>query len=68
MISKNELGWTVYKKASGEIVGAITSNQSCNVFYFYEFDGNDYKKIGKANTPVDLEIKYRLNERMGIEI
>ena len=44
MISKNEIEWTEYKKLSGEVIGVITSNQSCNVFFFYEFDGKEVKK------------------------
>lgn len=67
MISKNEIEWTEYKKLSGEVVGVITSNQSCNVFYFYEFDGNDFKKLGKGNSPPELERKFRIEERMGVK-
>lgn len=67
MISKNEIEWTEYKKLSGEVVGVITSNQSCNVFYFYEFDGNDFKKLGKGNSPPELECKFRIEERMGVK-
>lgn len=67
MISKNEIEWTEYKKLSGEVVGVITSNQSCNVFYFYEFDGNDFKKLGKGNSPPELERKFRIEEMMGIK-
>lgn len=67
MISKNEIEWTKYKKLSGEVVGVITSNQSCDVFYFYEFDGNDFKKLGKGNSPPELERKFRIEERMGVK-
>ena len=66
MISKNEIEWTEYKKISGEVVGVITSNQSRNVFFFYEFDGKDFKKLGKGNSPPELERKFKVKERMGI--
>ena len=67
MISKNEIEWTVYKKISGEVIGVITSNQSCNVFFFYEFDGKDFRKLGKGNSPPELERKFKVEERMGIK-
>ena len=67
MISKNEIEYVEYKRASGEIVGVITSNQSRNIFYFYEFDGQEYRKLGKGNSPPELERKFKLEERMGIK-
>ena len=65
MISKNEIEWTEYRNLSGEVIGVITSNQSCSVFFFYEFDSNDFKKIGRGSSPPELEHKFKLKERMG---
>lgn len=67
MIAKSELELVEYKRTSGEVVGVITSNQSRNVFYFYEFDGHDYRKLGKGNSPPELERKFKIEERMGIK-
>ena len=67
MISKNEIEWTEYKKLSGEVVGVITSNKSCNVFYLYVFEGTDFKKLGMGSSPPELERKFRIEERMGVK-
>lgn len=68
MISKGERELVEYvNRTAGSIIGVSTVNQAGNVFYFYEFNGKDYKKIGKASSPPELERKYNLNERMGVK-
>lgn len=65
MISKNERQLTEYvNRYTGKTIGVITSDILGNTFWFYEFNGKDYKKIGKANSPPELEVRYKLDERI----
>ena len=62
-IPKNEIQWkTILKK--GKPIFVITSNQLRDWYYLYEVDGEDYKKLGKARTPLELEIKFKVDEKM----
>lgn len=65
MISKNEHGKTEYYNRAGRLIGVITANETETQFFYYEFDGRDYKKLGKASSPPELERKFRIVERMG---
>ena len=67
MISKNEFIILSYGTRSGEEVAVITTRETRDVYYFYEVVGKDYKKLGKASSPLDLERKFDIEKRMGIE-
>lgn len=67
MISKNEHHKTGYYTKSGELVGVITANQLETQFFFYEPVGEDFRKLGKADSPLELERKFKVKERMGMK-
>ena len=67
MISKNEELVVSYSKRGGPIVGVMTTNQTGSLYFFYEFDGKDYKKLGKGQSPFELEEKFEIKKRMGME-
>lgn len=67
MISKNETIVTTYYK-DGTAVGVTTKHNANNLYFFYEFVDNDFKKLGKGNSPSELEEKYDVNKRMGVSI
>lgn len=68
MISKNERGMVEYiNKDTGKIVAVITSKFPGDIFYFYECVDGEYRKLGKANSPIELEIKYDVRRRMGMD-
>ena len=66
MISKNEYIVTTYYNA-GEVVGVITSKYPGTVYYFYERLDKDCVKLGKADSPTELEKRYDVNRRMGLD-
>ena len=66
MISKNEREMTSLCK-DGKEIGLITTNQMGTVFFLYERIGDDYRKLGKADSPLELETKYKMHERMGVK-
>ena len=66
MISKNEHRMVTLYCGETE-VGVITANQTETVFFLYEPDGDDYRKLGKSDSPLELERKYKMHEKMGVE-
>lgn len=68
MVQKGERELVEYwNKKEDRVVGLCTTNEREDAFYFYEFDGRDYKKIGRCRSPVEIEIKFNLRERMGMK-
>jgi hypothetical protein len=37
------------------------------MFYLYEVVDGHYRKLGKADNPLELEKRYKMYERMGIK-
>lgn len=66
MISKNEHEMVSLCRCGVEI-GLITANQSETVFYLYERVGDEYKKLGKSDNPLELEIKYKMHEKIRVK-
>lgn len=65
MISKNEHIMTSFFRKD-ELVAVITANQLETVFFLYEYNDGEYRKLGKSENPLELERKYRIPERMGL--
>lgn len=65
MISKNEHIMTSFFRKD-ELVAVITANQLETVFFLYEYNDGEYRKLGKSESPLELERKYRIPERMGL--
>lgn len=68
MISKNEHEILGFYNTEGVEVGLITANETETMYFFYEPTGKDYKKLGKATSPLKLEIQFNTNARMGIKL
>ena len=67
MISKNEQAMVEYiNKDTGRAVAVITSKYPGDVFFFYECVDGEFRKLGKANSPIELEIRYDVRGRMGM--
>lgn len=65
MISKSEYVLTTYYR-DGAIIGATTKHKLQDIYFFYEFSGADYIKLGKGSSPLELEERYNVDKRMGI--
>lgn len=57
-IPKAEIQWTQYQKEGSVATHIMTSNEQRTLYYLYEIKGNDYIKLGKAKTPLELEEKF----------
>ena len=67
MISKGEHAMTSLCNKDGIEVGLITSNQLNTTFYLYEVVDGHYRKLGKADNPLELEARYKMYDRMGVK-
>jgi hypothetical protein len=45
----------------------ITNKPNAKIFYIYEFVGNELIKLGKGSSPLELENKFNVAKRMGVE-
>lgn len=62
---KGERLWARYYDKKNALRFFITSKEARDYYFLYEVSGDSVKKLGKARTPRDLEMKYKIEERMG---
>lgn len=61
---RNEFVWVQYFNNADELEYIITSKQLRDCYYLYEFVDGSFNRLGKAQSPVDLEMKYKVVERI----
>lgn len=61
---RNEFVWVQYYNNVGELEYIITSKQLRDCYYLYEYEDGSFIKLGKAQSPVDLETKFKVVERI----
>lgn len=62
---KGEKIWVSYYNQAHELMFVVTSKEANRDYYFlYEYMNSELKKIGKARSPLELDEKFRLTERM----
>lgn len=61
---KNEIRWTTYNNVNHDIIFIMTSKASRDIYYLYEFVDNEFKKVGKGKTPLELEEKFNVIARL----
>lgn len=61
---KGEIVWVTYRNTSEEIKYIMTSKPIRDTYYLYELVDGEFKKLGKAKTPLKLEEAYKLNEKL----
>lgn len=66
MIPKTERVMTTLCK-NGIEIGVITVNQMGTTYYLYEITNGDYRKLGKSDSPLELERRYKMHDRMGVK-
>lgn len=57
-VPKDEIVWETYMSADGSPQFVVTSKKARDYYFAYEVNGTDYKKLGKAKTPVELREKF----------
>ena len=57
--------WTSYYNTASELVFVVTSKSPLRDMYFlYEVVDGSLTKIGKAKSPLELEEKFNLHDRL----
>lgn len=56
--------WTSYYNSSHELLFIVTSKPTRDFYFLYEFVDGAFKKLGKAKSPLKLEEKFNVHERM----
>lgn len=65
---KGERVWVGIYNKDHEPMFIITSKESSRDYYFlYELIGGSFKKLGRARSPKELEEKYDVDKRIGVE-
>ena len=62
---KGELVWTSYYNTASELMFIVTSKSAMRDMYFlYELVDGSLIKLGKAKSPLELEEKFNLYDRL----
>lgn len=61
---KGEYVWTSYYNLSHELLFIVTSKPARDVYFLYEVVDGAFKKIGKAKSPLELEEKFEIDDRI----
>ena len=65
---KGERVWVGYYNRQGELLFILTSKETRDYYFLYAVEDGKFKKLGRAKSPPELEIKFRVNEAIhGIE-
>ena len=60
----SEKVWVTYRNRKNEPIFKITSTQIRDKYFLYQKVGNEWKKVEKANSPIEFEGKYSIREAM----
>ena len=63
-LSTSETAWVTYLNRKNEPVFKITSTQMRDKYFLYQKIGNEWKKVEKADSPIEFEEKYSIREAM----
>ena len=62
---RNEQVWVRYQDTGHKLLFILTSKKDSRDWYFlYELMDGQFKKLGKSRSPVELEEKFHVRERM----
>lgn len=51
----------------GKQLFLITHKPLVDTYFIYEFTGDGLVKLGKGQSPLELEVKFNVRKRMGVE-
>lgn len=63
-IPSAEIEWTEYFNCDKIPLFLVTSKESRDFYFLYEILNDGFKRLGKAISPIALEEKYKVIERM----
>lgn len=57
-VPKGEIGWTGYYTKDHVLKYILTSKNDRSVYFLYEVEGAECKRLGRGRSPAELEEKY----------
>jgi hypothetical protein len=60
---KGEIVWVSYRNSNNKLCYIITSKILRDYYYIYELIDSEFKKLGKAKNPTELEKKFIIYEK-----
>ena len=63
-IPSSEIEWVEYLSREHKPLFLLRSKEPRDFYFLYEILDDGYKRIGKATSPIALEEKYKVIERM----
>ena len=61
---RGEQLWTRYHNISGNLVFITTSKPVRDFYFLYELVDGSFHKLGKAKSPLELEAKFKVVEKL----
>ena len=61
---RGETVWTGYYNTNHELMFIVTSKPIRDYYFLYEYVDGDFKKLGKARSPVELERKFNIMSKI----
>ena len=63
---KGEQVWASYYNLSHKLLFIITSKSTRDYYFLYELNDDIFKKLGKAKSPLELEEKFKIHQKMKV--
>lgn len=64
---KSERTWVGYYDRNSRLLFILTSKESRDYYFLYELIDGCFKKLGRAKSPKELEEKFGVDKRMGVD-
>lgn len=61
---KGEKVWTSYYTPSGDLRFILTAKPQRDAYYLYELVDNEFKKLGRSKSPLELEDKFDVHTKL----
>ena len=63
---KGETVWVSYYNSNKELLFIMTSKPIRDFYFLYEVVEGEFKKLGKAKNPTELEEKFKVRDKMSV--
>lgn len=63
---KGETVWVSYYNSKKELLFIMTSKPIRDFYFLYEVVDGEFKKLGKAKNPTELEEKFKVRDKMSV--
>lgn len=61
---RGEHVWTNYINIHGDLMFIVTTKPSSNFYYLYELIDNNFVKLGRGDSPPELENRFNVDDKL----